>query len=58
MGVVNLSFRFIAQNLVGFSDLFERLGSVGGRILVWMILQGHFPVGALDLRVCRILGDA
>lgn len=47
----------VSQDLVGLCDLFEPVLCISVAVLVWVELEGHLPVGFLDLIFIGIRGD-
>ena len=47
----------VAQDLVGLGDLLESLLRVVGLVLVGVELQGHLPVGLLDVVAAGLAVD-
>ena len=48
----------IVQDLIGLGGLFEAfLGLPVSRVAVGMVLEGHFPVGLLDLLFAGLPGN-
>lgn len=56
--VVNASLLGVGQDFISFCDLFELLLRIWVTVLVWVELEGHLPVGLLDLIFIGLRQDA